>query len=266
MVATAIGSGPGRALPGPGGLRENLRLTRRLLDDPTGTLDDCARRFGPTFALGARPLRLVVVGDPAHLAEVFAQPNTSYRWGYPLNVLGFIVGPTSLIVSDGDDHHRRRAAVQPAFARRRLDGWLPMILDEIDRMVADRLVPALAGDGPVDLYPLGKDLVLGITVKAFFGNGLEHRTAEIGALFDELQAYLELPGPKQVPHRFPFTQRSRARAARHAFDRLVDEEVARRRAASPHRATPAGAATCSTCSSTTRRPCRPRRSTTRSTR
>lgn len=104
-----------------------------------------------------------------------------------------------------------------------------MIVAETDRMISERLEPSLAGGRCIDIYPLGKDLVLAITVKAFFGNGLEHRTAEIGVIFDELQAYLELPGFKQLPHRIPFTRRSRARAARHAFDRIVDEEVARRR-------------------------------------
>lgn len=231
---------PTRPLPGPTGFRANLAAVRGLLDDPTTALDACASAYGPTFAVGGGPLRLVVVGDPTHLTDVFAQPNSSYRWGFPLNVLGFIVGPTSLIVSDGDVHQRRRAAVQPAFARRRLDGWIPMIVAEADRMIDEGLGPALDHSGSVDLYPFGKDLVLAITVRAFFGNGLQHRTGEIGAIFDALQAYLELPGPKQIPHRLPFTQRSRARAARHRFDRIVDEEVVRRRAA--RAADPDGAA------------------------
>lgn len=216
-------------MPGPRGIRRNLRIVKGLLDSPTETLDECSAEFGPTFALRLGPAQLVVVGDPANLSEVFAEPSGSFKWGYALNVLGFIVGPTSMIVSDGDDHHRRRAAVQPAFARRRLDGWIPMIIEATDRMIDDRLQPGLQRGAELDIYPLGKDLVLAITVKAFFGNGLEDRTAEIGAIFDELQAYLELPGPKQVPHRLPFTQRARARAARHAFDRIVDEEVERRR-------------------------------------
>lgn len=38
-----------------------------------------------------------------------------------------------------------------------------------------------------------------------------------------------MPGFKQLPHRIPFARRARARAARHAFDRIVDEEIARRR-------------------------------------
>jgi cytochrome P450 len=141
------------------------------------------------------------------------------------------VGPTSLIVSDGDLHRRRRSAVQPAFARRRLDGWMPMIVAEADRAIDERLAPRLAAAGAIDVYPIGKDLVLAITVQAFFGNGLEHRTAEIGAIFDELQAYLELPALRQAPHPLPFTRRARARTARRTFDRIVDEEIARRSAA-----------------------------------
>jgi cytochrome P450 len=206
-----------------------VQALRRLLDDPTTTLDECADTYGPTFSVGVGPMHIVVVGDPVHLTEVFGQPNTSYRWGFAMNVLGFIVGPTSLIVSDGDAHRRRRSAVQPAFARRRLHGWIPMIVSETDVMIDHQLRPALERGGIADLYPLGKDLVLAITVRAFFGNGLQHRTAEIGAIFDELQAYLELPGHKQIPHRIPFTQRARARAARHSFDRIVDNEVERRR-------------------------------------
>ncbi len=224
-------------LPGPKGFRENLRLTRAMFQDPVPVLDECARRYGATFGLGAGPVRMVVVGEPRHLSALSAQPNSSFRWGHWANVLGFIVGPTSLIVSDGDEHHRRRAAVQPAFARRRLDGWVPMIVSETDRMIDVHLHPALAGGGSVDVYPLGKDLVLAITVKAFFGNGLEDRTTEIGEIFEELQAYLELPALRQIPHRLPFTRRARVRATRLSFDRIVDQEIARRRSAaagSPH--------------------------------
>ncbi len=226
---TDVGVGPS-AFPGPKGVRRNVSLLRRMLQNPTPVLDECAAEFGATFAFGVGPVRLVVVGDPAALDDLFAQPNSSYRWGHVANVLGTIVGPTSMIVSDGDDHHRRRSAAQPAFARRRLDGWIPMIVASADQMIDTRLLPALASGGSVDAYPLGKDLVLAITVKAFFGNGLEHRTAEIGAIFDVLQAYIELPGPKHYPNPFPGSRRAKVRAARKAFDRLVDEEVARRRA------------------------------------
>ena len=75
------------------GDRELRGIAARFLREPIPVLDECADRFGATFGLGAGPARLVVVGDPRHLATVFAQPTTSYRWGHWANVLGFIVGP-----------------------------------------------------------------------------------------------------------------------------------------------------------------------------
>lgn len=216
-------------LPGPTSIRENLVLTRRLFADPAPVLDECVARYGPTFSFGFGPFETVFVGDPHHMDTVFSQPNESYRWGHFLNFLGFVVGPTSMIVSDGEEHRRRRSAVQPALARRQLDGWIPMIVAETDRMIDDRLQSLLNGADPVDLYPLGKDLVMGITVKAFFGNGMQDRIHELLSVFDEAQAYLELPALQQIPHRLPRTRRARVRAGRRRFDQLVDDEIARRR-------------------------------------
>lgn len=229
-------------LPGPTSVRENLALTRRLFADPAPVLDECVERYGPTFAFGLGPLETVFVGDVHHMDTVFSQPNESYRWGHFLNLLGFIVGPTSMIVSDGDEHRHRRSAVQPALARRQLDGWVPMIVAETDRMITELVEPQLRDASVVDLYPLGKDLVMGITVKAFFGNGLQDRLDELISVFDEAQAYLELPALQQFPHRLPRTRRARVRDGRRRFDELVDEEIARRgqrRSAGE----PAGAAT-----------------------
>jgi cytochrome P450 len=219
----------GSGLPGPTSLRENLALTRRLFADPAPVLDECVARYGPTFSFGFGPFETVFVGNPHDMDTVFSQPNESYRWGHFLNLLGFVVGPTSMIVSDGEEHRRRRSAAQPALARRQLDGWIPMIVAETDRMIDERLQPLLNGPAPVDLYPLGKDLVMGITVKAFFGNGLQDRLGELTSVFDEAQAYLELPAVRQIPHRFPHTRRARVRDGRRRFDQLVDAEILRRR-------------------------------------
>ena len=71
-------------------------------------------------------------------------PKSHFRWGHKFNVLGFVVGDTSMIVSDGDDHTRRRSSVQSAFSRRRLNGWIPTILEHTDHMI-DRLVENLDG-------------------------------------------------------------------------------------------------------------------------
>jgi cytochrome P450 len=175
-------------------------------------------------------VRIAIVGDPPAMQEIFTTPTDSFRWGHKFNALGFVVGPRSMIVSDGAAHKRRRRSVQAAFSRRRLNGWIPMIVERTDAAV-DRLAISLA-DGPrqVDLYPVGRALVLDVVVRSLFGEGMAERGDEIGALFQRPQDYLEAPAVRQIPHRLPFTARARVRADRRALDRIIDAEIAARRA------------------------------------
>jgi cytochrome P450 len=215
-------------LPGPRGLAQ-LRPLRQIFRDPSSALDELRRTYGPVCGLGFGPARLAVVGDPMLLRELFSMPSERFRWGHKFNVLGFVVGPASMIVSDGDDHRRRRASVQTAFSRKRLNGWIPMIVDRTDHAI-DHLIASTDGcDDPVNLTPVVRTLVLTIAAHAFFGERLAERAEEIARLFERPQAYLESPAIRQLPHPFPCTARSRVRADRRALDAIIDAEIAHRR-------------------------------------
>jgi cytochrome P450 len=217
------------SLPRPP-VREQLRYLRTLLRDPQPVLDELRERYGPMVALGAGPMKMAIVGDPAALRELFGTPTDAFRWGHRLNVLGFVVDDGSMIVSDGDDHKRRRRSVQAAFSRRRLQSWIPMIVERTDAAV-DRVVEQVGSDGEVvDLYPVGRTLVLEIVVRSLFGDRMATHVDEIGVRFQGPQDYLESSGIKQLPHPFPFTKRARVRADRRALDALIDEAMADRRA------------------------------------
>ncbi len=82
----------------------------------------------------------------------------------------------------------------------------------------------------MDLYPVGRDLVLRVVVRAMFGESMSARTDEIGDLFRRPQAYLESPVVKQLPHPFPFTARAKVRADRRGLDAIIDAEIEQRRA------------------------------------
>jgi cytochrome P450 len=207
------------------------RLIRGIFKDPQPVLDEVAARYGSMCGLGAGPLRLAIVGDPAALRAMWALPNDQFRWGHKFNVLKFVVGAESLIVSDGELHKRRRGAVQAAFSRRRLNRWIPMIVERTDAAI-DQLVASLRGASAqqVDLYPVGRALVMEIAVRAFFGDGMAARVDEIGRLYEAPQRYLEGSFVRQLPHRIPHTERARVRADRAALARIVTEEIAQRRA------------------------------------
>lgn len=228
---------PSRPIPGPRG-RANLRGFRQLFSELGPALDDLSETYGPICQLGIPGVRVVVIGDPELVHEVFSTGVDSFRWSHKFNVIGvrFVVGHQSMIVSDGADHKRRRGAVQRAFTRPRLNGWIPMIVDRSDAAI-DKVIAGLGNDNmnassdrPIDLYPVGRDLILGVTLHAFFGERLARRVDEFSQLFQRAQAFIEAPGPNQLPHPFPFTSRSRVRADRRRIDEIIDEEVADRRA------------------------------------
>jgi hypothetical protein len=228
MTTTPAETHPGLTLPRPR-LRQQPALLRRIFKDPQPVLDELAGRFGPIYGLGAGPVRMAIVGDPVALRELFARPTDAFRWGHKFNVLGFVVGEGSMIVSDGAEHKRRRSSVQAAFSRRRLNGWIPMIVERADAAI-DRLATSLEGGRrEVDLYPVGRALVLDIVVRAMFGDRMAERAQDIGDLFQRSQDYLEAPAIRQLPHPFPFTARARVRADRRAIDALIDHEIADRR-------------------------------------
>ncbi len=159
-------------------------------------------------------------------------PADSFRWGHKFNMVGvrFVVGKDSMIVSDGDAHRRRRSSVQAAFTRRRLNGWIPMILARTDATI-DRLVASLGGgQAELDLYTVGRNLILGITVHAFFGERLAERADEIGELYERPQQFIEAAAVKQLPHPFPFSARSRVRSDKRAINAIIDAEITQRRA------------------------------------
>jgi cytochrome P450 len=210
--------------------REQPRLLMRMFQDPQTVLDELAERFGSMCGFGAGPVHIAIVGDPTSMRELFAMPNEWFRWGHKFNVLEFVVGEGSMIVSDGSDHRRRRGSVQAAFSRRRLNRWIPMIVERADDAI-DRLVASLdGGTRTLDLYPVGRALVLEIAVRAFFGDRMAARVDEIGELFQRPQRYLEGSMFQQLPHRIPYTNRARVRADRRALDTIIDEQIGERRA------------------------------------
>jgi cytochrome P450 len=216
-------------IPGPSGAAA-LRALKALADAPVPTVEALAAEYGRTFAAHLGVTDAVVVGDRELVKVVLTGPQDRYRWGPMFRIpLGVFVGPTSMLVSDGADHERRRRLVQPAFALRRVQAWRAHALAEIDRMI-----DALPLGEPLDLAPRIQTAVRRIVVRVLFGAGLD--PDEVGDRLAPAAAYVNRPMAKQLPHPFPFGARQRARESRRSFDALLDEEIERRaQAAAPER-------------------------------
>lgn len=203
----------------------------RMFSDPQPVLDHLRAEYGPVVGLGFGPAKMAVVGGPEEVRSLFTRPVEDFRWNHKFNALAVVVGQQSMITSDGEDWSRRRASVQTAFSRRRLNGWIPMILEQAD--VAIDTLPT-EGAHEIDLYRVGRAAILEIVVRAFFGESMADKATEFGDLMQGPQDYLELPAWKQVPHPFPIGARGRVRADRRAFDDLVRSAITRIRAHPSH--------------------------------
>ena len=220
-----------KAIPRPA-RHQQVRLIRRLMTTPQTVLDELNESFGPVCGLGAGPLRMVVVGSPGLIRELLVQPNDRFRWGTRLSPFPFVIGKHTMIASDGPDHLRRRGAVQQAFGRRRLNRWIPMIVERTD-VAIDELLAACDDRLPVDLYPVGRRLLIDIVVRALFGERLVQHTAEIDTRFARSQRYLSSPLYRQIPHPLPFTRRAGVRRDRAELDALIDAEICESRRQPP---------------------------------
>ena len=208
-------------LPGPRGVAA-VRAARAVLNEPMIAIPDLAETYGRTFAIRSGPAAIVIVGDRELVKIVLTGPQERYRWGPMFRMaLGVFVGPTSMLVSDGEDHARRRSLVQPAFALRRLQAWRQVIVDEYDSMI-----DALPLDQRVDLAPLIQSSVRRIVVRVLFGDDLD--ADDVGTRLAPAAEYINRPFAKQPPHPFPFGARERARRSRRSFDELLETEIARR--------------------------------------
>jgi hypothetical protein len=169
---------------------------------------------------------MVVVGDVGLIRALLALPNERFRYDTPLSPFPTVVGRSSMLASDGDEHRRRRGAVAGSLSRRRLAQWIPMIVDRTDAAIDDLLAARCQPARPVrlDLYPVGRRLVLDIVVRALFGAQLIDQLDEIDVLQRSGQRFLGSPVWRQWSPA-PWGVRAAARRDRDRLDAIIGAAI-----------------------------------------
>ena len=110
-------------------------------------------RMGPyTYLLGPEANRFVFANSELFEVERAFQ------------VLVPVDGPTSLIVSDGEDHKRRRRLVQPALVHRQIANYEPVM-----RANAEAVLDSWRPGQVVDVYQEFRRAIRRSTIHALFG-------------------------------------------------------------------------------------------------
>jgi hypothetical protein len=189
-------------------------------------MQEVHRRHGPVVDLGVGSGRMILVFGPEANEHVVSKEAGSFAWGPAMQALVAVDGPTALIVSDGDDHRRRRRLVQPAFSVRRVDAHLSLIVSEVDRAL-DAWRPGTRFDAAPSL----RAAVRRIVVRALFGEALGAEADRFGELLEPGLRYVQRMPQVRFEHDLRFNAYARVQRSNRRADQLVLAEIARRRSA-----------------------------------
>lgn len=176
-------------------------------------------RCGPVLRGRLGGTRYVYLLSPEANELVMAH-DSWFSVGEPMKTIALVDGPTSVVVSDGPDHTRRRGILRPALAPRAIANYLDAI-----HLSAREALEAFPADTPVDSYPVFRTAIRRSTLRSLFGPAM---AADADLLGKELQPLLDLvdllPQAIEIHRRLGTPRWRRAQAAR----RRLDEHVARR--------------------------------------
>lgn len=191
---------------------------------PAEALLTLYRWRGPVINAGIGGRGYTYLLGPAANRFVFANSD-AFSWRDAFQVLVPVDGPTALIVSDGDEHRRRRSLVQPAFDRRRIWQYVPIMVANVDAAIDTSRFGQR-----IDVFAQLRSAIRRSAIESLFGPGLARHTDYLG---EHLQPLMELT------HRLPQVLRMeqalrtpawrRALAARARVDELIDAEIVRAR-------------------------------------
>jgi cytochrome P450 len=213
-------------LPGPRGPIEQLRTGYGMQFHPVDTVVRLHERYGTVVEFGVRPFRYVILYGAEANKLILADRVDAFRWRDAFAMLEPVDGPTALVMSDGDVHKRRRRLVQPAFHTKRINGYVDLMVEEVDRCL-----DGWTAGCEFKAYDELRSSVRRVVVRALFGDDLRARADEIGDVLEPALQFVDQKlSQQQIKINLPWTPWHRCKAARAATDRIVDVELAHRRA------------------------------------
>jgi cytochrome P450 len=184
------------------------------------------RRRGPVINSGFGRRGYTYLLGPRANKFVFANAD-AFSWRETFENLALVDGPTALIVSDGDDHRRRRSVVAPGLRHRQVQDYVATMASTIDAVI-DGWRPGQR----LDVYQECRSAVRRSTAESLFGPRIAVHSDFLG---QQLQPLLDLthrlPQVVRLEQRVNSPGWRRATAARNRIDEVIDAAIAEARGA-----------------------------------
>lgn len=187
---------------------------------PFDEIERLHAKYGDVVAFGYPPVRFVLVCGAKANEWVLSDEVDAFTWGEAMQTLAVVDGETALVVTDGEEHRRRRRVVQPAFAVKRIESYRSIMDEEFAAAVA-----AWQTGGEVDAYATLRAALRRVTIRSLFGDDFGANADLIGEVLDPALEFVDRPIASQI-RIGPLYQR--AKRARARADDVVRAEIARR--------------------------------------
>jgi cytochrome P450 len=213
--------------PGPKGLPVlgNIPQFRR---DPLSFVSGVQRAYGDVATVRIMKSTRVLFSKPEHSYYFLVDHARSFASGADRYIMKRFLGE-ALLTTDGDVHRQQRRLIQPAFHKKRVEGYAEIMT----RQTLEMLDTWHPGD-ELNLASALQELTLRIVVKALFNLDLQTQSSELSRLFTTV---IESQSPGLISALpielldLPFMPTHRALQARRELDTFVYDLIAKRRAA-----------------------------------
>jgi len=152
---------------------------------PIPFLERCRARHGKTFTIRLiAQTPFVMFSDPDDIKAVFTAPADVLHPGEGTQILEPVVGPSSILLLDGERHLSQRKLVLPAFHGDRMEA----LADVVAEVAADEIAK-WPGDRAMPLHPHLQALTLEVILRAVFGLGRGARLDALRELLTEMLSF-----------------------------------------------------------------------------
>ena len=205
------------AAPTPS-IRDLLGFLPKLWRQPPFALIEARETYGDIIRLGFHPKAMMhLISHPDYIAQVLLTNNRSYRKKslYHNHLFRGVLGD-GLLTSEGDLWLRQRRMIQPSFHHDRLIPLVPMMTDEVDKMLA-RWDGFYQRGEPLDVYEEMVDLTRRVNGRIIFGDDVVGDAVDAGRrAFARGARFLLLTGNK-----FPSRHRREVSTAKRQIDEVM---------------------------------------------
>ena len=175
--------------------------------NPLDALTDLAHEQGDIARVKLRKRDLFLLNHPAFIEEVLVKQADNFVKGPSLQRARVILGE-GLLTSEGEEHLAQRRTLQPAFHRHKMEGYLPLMNENVMAHVANWQT-----DERVDMSEAMMRLTLNIALWSFFGSapkGAVEKVSDAMKTLVRLFPLAQMPLPESARSFFPSFKEAKA--------------------------------------------------------